>query len=79
MLHWFSIAGLRDRGAPVTVPLVFKPEPLKQDYQRMNVIGRLKSGVSIRQAQANIDMAVARATHSYANGTKGLERLGGAH
>ncbi len=45
----------------------------------MNVIGRLKSGVSIRQAQANIDMVVARATHSYANGTKGLERLGGAH
>jgi putative ABC transport system permease protein len=63
--------GLRDRGAPVTVPLVFKPEPLNQDYQRMNVIGRLKSGVSIRQAQANIDRVVARATHSYANGNKG--------
>jgi len=63
--------GLRDRGAPATVPLVFKPEPLDQDYQRVNVIGRLKSGVSIRQAQANIDMIAARATHSYANGNKG--------
>ncbi len=63
--------GLRDRGASVTVPLVFKPEPLNQDYQRMNVIGRLKSGVSIRQAQASIDIIVARATHSYANGNKG--------
>jgi putative ABC transport system permease protein len=63
--------GLRDRGAPVTVPLAFKPEPLNQDYQRVNVIGRLKSGVSIRQAQANIDMVAARPTHSYANGNKG--------
>jgi putative ABC transport system permease protein len=63
--------GLRDRGAPVTVPLVFKPEQLNQDDQRMNVIGRLKSGISIRQAQANIDRVVATATHSYANSNKG--------
>ncbi len=63
--------GLRDRGAPVTVPLVFKPQPLNQNDQRMNVIGRLKSGVSIRQAQANIDRVVARATHSHGNGNKG--------
>jgi putative ABC transport system permease protein len=63
--------GLRDRGAPVTVPLVFKPEQLNQDDQRMNVIGRLKPGVSIGQAQANVDRVVARPTHAYANGNKG--------
>lgn len=62
--------GLRDRGAPVTVPLVFKPGQPNQD-QMMNVIGRLKPGVSIRQAQANIDMVAARTTHTYPNGNKG--------
>jgi len=63
--------GLRDRGAPVTVPLVLEPERLNQDGQRMNVIGRLKPGVSIRQAQANIDRVVARTTRTYGNSNKG--------
>jgi putative ABC transport system permease protein len=49
--------GLRDRGAPVTVPLVLEPERLNQDGQRMNVIGRLKPGVSIAQAQADVASA----------------------
>ena len=57
-------AGLRDRSAPVTVPLVLNPERLKLDHQRLNVIGRLKPGISIQQAQANIDVAVARSTHN---------------
>jgi hypothetical protein len=30
----------------------------------MNVIGRLKPGVSIREAQANVNAVVARMTHS---------------
>lgn len=37
----------------------------------MNVIGRLKPGVSIRQAQANIDRVVARTTRTYGNSNKG--------
>jgi putative ABC transport system permease protein len=49
--------GLRDRGALVTVPLVLEPERLNQDGQRMNVIGRLKPGVSIAQAQADVARA----------------------
>jgi putative ABC transport system permease protein len=49
--------GLRDRGAPVTVPLILEPERLNQDGQRMNVIGRLKPGVSIAQAQADVASA----------------------
>jgi putative ABC transport system permease protein len=62
--------GLRDRGAPVTVPLVLKSERRDQGEQRLNVVGRLRPGVSIRQAQANVDLVVSRTTHSLDNGNK---------
>jgi putative ABC transport system permease protein len=52
--------GLRDRGAPVTVPLVFKPEPLNPSDRGMNVIGRLKPGVTFQQAQADVNAVMAR-------------------
>jgi putative ABC transport system permease protein len=63
--------GLRDRGASVTVPLVITPEHLNQHDQRMNVIGRLKPGVSIRQAQADANAVVARMTQSALNSNQG--------
>ncbi len=68
--------GLRDRGAPVTVPLVLKPE--HQGDQRMNVVGRLKPGVSIREAQANIDLIVSRTTRSLERVRISVEPLRGA-
>jgi putative ABC transport system permease protein len=52
--------GLRDRGAPVTVPLVFKPEPLNPSDRGINVIGRLKPGVTFQQAQADVNAVMAR-------------------
>jgi putative ABC transport system permease protein len=64
--------GLRDRGAPVTVPLVFKSERLNRYDQRMNVIGRLKPGVSIPEAQADVNAVVARMTNSPPNGNQGV-------
>ena len=48
--------GLRDQGAAVTVPLVFKPERLNPSDRRMNIVGRLKPGVTIQQAQADINV-----------------------
>lgn len=64
--------GLRDRGAPLTVPLVFKPERLNQYDQQMNVIGRLKPGVSLSEAQADVNAVVARMTNSSPNGNQGI-------
>jgi putative ABC transport system permease protein len=58
-------AGVRDRGSPVIVPLVFKPEQFNRDYHWMNVIGRLKPGISVRQAQANMDAIVTRIAQAH--------------
>jgi putative ABC transport system permease protein len=57
--------GLRDRGSPLIVPLVFKPEQFNRDYHWMNVIGRLKPGISIPQAQANMEAIVARIAQAH--------------
>jgi putative ABC transport system permease protein len=57
-------AGPRDNGAPVSVPLVVAPGTAFQNDLRMNVIGRLKPRVSIREAQAQLDSIVARIPHS---------------
>jgi putative ABC transport system permease protein len=67
----YTVAGVlspgpRDDGAPVSVPLVVTPGRANQDL-RMNVIGRLKRGVSIREAQAELDTIVARIPHSLSN------------
>jgi putative ABC transport system permease protein len=64
--------GLRDQGAPVTVPLVLNPEGYGKDDQRVNVIGRLKPGVSLREAQANLDSIAARIPHSLSNSNRAL-------
>jgi putative ABC transport system permease protein len=61
-------SGLRDRGAPVTVPLVFKPNPYDQ---RVNVIGRLKAGITLGQAQAAVN-ALIGPTQSLFNSKKGV-------
>jgi putative ABC transport system permease protein len=62
--------GLRDRGALVTVPLVLKSERRDQGERRLNVIGRLRPGVSMGEAQANVDLVVSRTTDSLDNGNK---------
>jgi predicted permease len=47
--------GLADRGnALVTIPLVFKPDQINHDNHWILVMGRLKDGVSISQAQTEM-------------------------
>jgi predicted permease len=49
-------AGIYDRQrAQMTVPLVFKPEQLNHDFHWLLVMGRLKPGVTVKQAQQNMD------------------------
>jgi putative ABC transport system permease protein len=58
--------GLYDRmEAQLTVPLVFKPEQLNHDFHWLLVMGRLKPGVTIRQAQQNMDAVTAHIAQVY--------------
>lgn len=83
----YSVAGVlapgsRDDGAPLAIPLVISPGRANQDDLRMNVIGRLKPGVGIRDAQAELDTIVARIPHSLSNSNRtwsvSIEPLRGA-
>jgi putative ABC transport system permease protein len=71
----YTVAGVlapgpRDDGAPVSVPLVVTPGRTNQSDLRMNVIGRLKPGVSIREAQAELDTIVALIPHSLSSSNR---------
>ena len=48
--------GVSDRyDAQITAPLAFRPEQINHDYHWLLATGRLKPGVSIKQAQAEMD------------------------
>jgi putative ABC transport system permease protein len=52
--------GLSDRyDAELTTPLAFRPEQINHDYHWMIAMGRLKPGVSLHQAQADMDAVAA--------------------
>lgn len=64
--------GLFDRGrSQVTVPLVFKPEQLNHDFHWLLSIGRLKPGVTVKQAQADMDSVAAHIADAYPKSDKG--------
>ncbi|HEX3746859.1 MAG TPA: ABC transporter permease [Bryobacteraceae bacterium] len=47
------------------VPLAFKPEQLNHDFHWLMVIGKLKDGVSIKQAQADMDAVTTHMAEVY--------------
>jgi putative ABC transport system permease protein len=63
--------GVRDKGAPVSVPLVFKSDQLNHDYHWLNVMGRLKAGASVSQAQMEMDAVAAHITRTYPKSSHG--------
>jgi len=64
--------GVWDKGqSELTVPLVFKPEQLNHDFHWLLVMGRLKPGVTIRQAQQNMDAVTAHIAEMYPKSDKG--------
>ena len=64
--------GINDRQqAQVTVPLVFKPEQINHDFHWLLVMGRLKPGVTIRQAQQNMDAVTAHIAQMYPKSDEG--------
>jgi putative ABC transport system permease protein len=64
--------GLFDRNqAQLTVPLVFKPEQVNHDFHWLLSIGRLKPGVTVKQAQADMDSVTLRIAQTYPKSNKG--------
>jgi len=64
--------GLTDRNQPqLMVPLVFKPEQLNHDFHWLLVMGRLKPGVTIKQAQGDMDAVTSHIAVAYPKSNKG--------
>ena len=65
-------AGVFDRGrSQIAVPLVFKPEQLNHDFHYLLSIGRLKPGVTIAQAQADMTSVAAQIAAAHPTSNKG--------
>ena len=55
----------------LTVPLVFKPDQVNHDFHWLLVTGRLKPGVTIKQAQADMDAVTTHIAEQYPKSDKG--------
>jgi putative ABC transport system permease protein len=68
--------GFQDRlPAQLTVPLVFKPDQINHDFHWLLAMGRLKDGVTIKQAQADMDAVTAHIALAYPKSNKGWGSL----
>jgi putative ABC transport system permease protein len=64
--------GIFDRDqSQMTVPLVFKPEQLNHDFHWLGAMGRLKPGVTLQQAQADMDSVGKHIAEVYPKSNKG--------
>lgn len=73
----YTVIGVRPPGPPdrmggdIFAPLVFKPEQLNHDFHWLLAFGRLKPGVTLAQAQADMNVVAARIAHDYPKSNKG--------
>jgi putative ABC transport system permease protein len=64
--------GVGDRlNVQLDVPLVFTPDQLNHDFHWLLAMGRLKPGVTIKQAQANMDAVTANIAKDFPKSNKG--------
>ncbi len=73
----YSVVGVLAAGMPdrfeshLFVPLAFKPDQLNHDFHWLNVMGRLKPGVTIQQANADMKAVTGRVAETYPLSNKG--------
>jgi putative ABC transport system permease protein len=73
----YTVVGVLGPGQPdrldnwLIVPLAFKPEQLNHDFHWLLAMGRLKPGVTIKQAQANMDTVTANIAQANPKSNKG--------
>ncbi len=64
--------GLDDRQPwQLIVPLVFTPDQINHDFHWLTVVGRLKPGITIQQAQQNMDAVTAHIAQMYPKSDEG--------
>jgi putative ABC transport system permease protein len=64
--------GQTDRlDAQFVVPLAFKPDQINHDFHWLLVMGRMKPGVSLKQAQADMDVVTSRIAQDHPQSNKG--------
>ena len=73
----YTVVGVMAPGQPdrldqnLVVPLVFKPEQLNHDFHWLLAMGRLKPGVTIKLAQADMDKVTANIAQAFPKSNKG--------
>ena len=64
--------GIGDRfDFQLSVPLAFRPEQINHDYHWLIAMGRLKNGVTLQQAQADMDAVTSHISAAYPTSNKG--------
>ena len=64
--------GVADRFTfELAAPLAFRPEQINHDYHWLLTMGRLKNGVTLQQAQADMDAVTAHIAEAYPSSNKG--------
>ena len=77
----YTVVGVMAPGQPdrldqsLIVPLVFKPEQLNHDFHWLLAMGRLKQGVTIQQAQSNMDAVTAQIAKDHPKSNQGWGAL----
>jgi putative ABC transport system permease protein len=74
----YTVVGVEQDGAnahgeqtQLILPLVFKTEQINHDFHWLNVMGRLKPGVTIKEAQQNMDAVTAHIAQMYPKSNQG--------
>lgn len=73
----YTVVGVNPSGqtdrleSQFVVPLAFKPDQINHDFHWLLVIGRLKPGVSIAQAQADMNVITARIAQQHPQSNNG--------
>ena len=75
--EYYTVVGVLAAGQPdrlesqLFVPLAFKPEQINHDFHFVLVMGRLKPGVTIKQANADMDSVTRHIAEVYPKSNKG--------
>jgi len=73
----YTVVGVNQAGqidrleSQFVVPLAFKPDQINHDFHWLLVLGRLKPGVSLAQAQADMNVVTARIAQQHPQSNKG--------